>query len=74
MSDWNPIETAPKDTYKVCGPTLILSHKDKKWIRFGKWYVQEKCWYYSGTNERSQYAQVKGDSPTHWMAMPHLPE
>jgi hypothetical protein len=72
--DWQPIETAPRDTYKVAGPTLILGHREKKWIRFGKWYVQEGCWYYSGTSERSQYAQVKGDEPTHWMPMPSAPE
>jgi hypothetical protein len=31
-------------------------------------------WYYSGTNERSQYAQVEGDEPTHWMEMPEIPK
>ena len=73
MSEWQPIETAPRDTYKVTGPTLILAHDTKKWIRFGKWYVQEGCWYYSGTSERSQYAQIKGDAPTHWMPLPQCP-
>jgi hypothetical protein len=72
MNDWEPIETAPRE-YKGSGPTLILGHCEKKWIRFGKWYVQESCWYYSGTNERSQYAQVRGDEPTHWMPLPELP-
>lgn len=71
---WQLIETAPKDTFKVCGPTLILGHNTKKWIRFGKWYVQERRWYYSGTSERSQWAQVRGDEPTHWMPTPAYPK
>lgn len=72
--EWQPIATAPRDTFKVCGPTLILGHNTKKWIRFGKWYVQEGKWYYSGTSERSQWAQVSGDEPTHWMPMPEPPK
>lgn len=70
---WRPIESAPRDTLRVSSETLILGHAEKKWIRFGKWYVQEKRWYYSGTNERSQYAQVRGDAPTHWMPLHEPP-
>lgn len=70
---WQPIETAPKNTFKVTGPTLLLCHDTKRWLRLGKWYVQERHWYYSGTNERSQWAQVRGDEPTHWMPLPELP-
>lgn len=73
MSEWQPIKTAPLDTLKVCSETLILGHAEKKWIRFGKWYVQERCWYYSGTSERSQWAQVRGDAPTHWQPLPAPP-
>lgn len=73
MSDWRDISTAPRDALKVTSETLLLAHAEKKWIRFGKWYVQEGCWYYSGTNERSQYAQVRGDDPTHWMPLPTAP-
>jgi Protein of unknown function (DUF551) len=73
MSDWQPIETAPKRTYGVCSKIMILGHDTKKWIRFGKWYVGERAWYYSGTSERSQWSQVRGDEPTHWMPMPKPP-
>ena len=66
---WEPIETYPYNSpYQY-----LLCHKEKQWIRFGKWYPQQKEWYYSGTNERSQWAQVKGDEPTHWMKMPEFP-
>ena len=68
VPDWRPVETAPKDQH------LLLCHREKKWIRFGRWFeVQGGAWYYSGTNERSQYAQVRGDEPTHWAPMPELP-
>jgi len=73
MTEWQPIETAPLDALGVCSNTLLLGHDEKKWIRFGKWYVQERRWYYSGTNERSQWAQVRGDAPTHWMPLPAPP-
>jgi len=68
---WQPIETAKLDGLKVTSETFLLSHIDRKWVRFGKWYVQERCWYYSSTSERSQWAQVRGDEPTHWA--PFLP-
>ena len=67
MSEWQPIETAPKHR------NLLLGHAEKKWIRFGQQFPGMKDWYYSGTTERSQYAQVKGDEPTHWMPLPQPP-
>jgi len=67
---WRTMESAPLTGLRVTSETLLLAHASKKWIRFGKWYVQERCWYYSGTNERSQWAQVKGDAPTHWQPLP----
>lgn len=71
---WRPISEANKTGLRVTSETFILSHAEKKWIRFGKWYVQEGVWYYSGTNERSQWAQVRGDEPTHFMPLPSPPQ
>ena len=65
---WQPIETYPGSSRQY-----LLCNIDKKWIRFGRQYFPQKEWYYSGTNERSQWAQVKGDAPTHWMEIPELP-
>jgi len=70
---WRTMDDAPLTGLRVTSETLLLAHASKKWIRFGKWYVQERCWYYSGTNERSQWAQVKGDAPTHWQPLPSPP-
>lgn len=73
VEDWQPIETAILDGLRVTSETFILGHAERKWIRFGKWYVQERCWYYSATNERSKYAQLRGDDPTHWRPLPAPP-
>jgi hypothetical protein len=54
--------------------TMVLcGHSEKRWIRMGRYYGELKRWYYSGTNERSQWAQVEGDAPTHWMPLPAPP-
>ena len=68
MTEWQLIETC--DPYKW----MILGHKDKKWVRFGRKWKPMPYWYYSTTNEHSQYAQVKGDEPTHWMPMMEPPK
>jgi hypothetical protein len=61
--NWQPIETAPDKP----GTQMFLAHATKRWVRMGRQYPGHGSrWYYSGTNERSQYAQVEGDAPTHW--------
>ncbi len=68
MSEWQPIETAPKNFAQ-----LICGHNQHKWVRFGRFEPILKRWYYSGTSERSQWAQIEGDEPTHWMPIPKAP-
>lgn len=70
--EWQPIETAPKGPLGVI--QMLLCHSEKGWIRMGRFYGEIGRWYYSGTNERSQWAQVEGDEPTHWMPLPKLPQ
>ncbi|WP_425435048.1 DUF551 domain-containing protein [Novosphingobium mathurense] len=71
--DWRPIETYPYGTKWALAYHCICAHEDHGWIRFGKYYGELKRWYYSGTNETSQWAQKEGDAPTHWMPLPTLP-
>lgn len=69
---WQPIQNLdPK--LKLKGVNLILAHDEHGWIRFGRFFPNQGEWYYSGTNERSQWAQTKGDEPTHFMPMPPRP-
>lgn len=72
MSEWQPIETAPKDGLGF-GPMLLCGHVDSRWIRFGRWDPMGRRWLYSGTNERSQWSMKEGDAPTHWMPLPSPP-
>jgi hypothetical protein len=74
MSEWQPISEYPYGTKWALAYHCLCAHSEKKWIRFGKFYPEVKRWYYSGTNERSQWAQVEGDEPTHFMAIPDLPK
>ena len=64
---WKDVKLAPKDIHILC------CHSEKKWIRFGVYISSHGNWYYSGTNERSQFSQTLGDEPTHWMEIPKLP-
>lgn len=65
---WLPISEYKKPEEVIC------CHKEKRWIRFGRQLSGHGMrWYYSGTNERSQYAQVEGDEPTHFQPIPKLP-
>lgn len=71
---WQPIETHATDAIK--GPYslhVLCAHAEKQWQRFGRYDLTLKRWYYSGTSERSQWAQVEGDAPTHWMPTPLPP-
>ncbi len=66
---WQPISTVKLDDSEW----FILGHSEQGWVRFGKYYVQERRWYYSGTSERIMYSQVMGEPPTHWLPMPDAP-
>jgi len=70
---WQPISTFTSDILGPFTDFVFCGHADKKWIRMGRFYVTLKRWYYSGTNERSQWAQVEGDEPTHWQPLPKPP-
>ena len=69
---WKAIESAPKEVWAK-SQMVICAHDTKRWIRFGRYYGELKRWYYSGTNERSQWAETPGDAPTHFQHMLALP-
>ena len=70
---WQPIETYHAADKFTQAQHIFLAHDEKRWVRMGRYYPEMKRWYYSGTNERSQWAQVEGDAPTHWMFLPAAP-
>lgn len=53
---------------------VYCGHSGRKWLRHGRMLPGYSTrWYYSGTNERSQWAQQEGDEPTHWQPLPTPP-
>ena len=72
--NWLPIAEFPHGTKEALAFQFLLCHREKKWIRFGRFFPQQREWYYSATNERTQYAQTRGDEPTHFARMPDLPK
>lgn len=70
---WEPIEGYKKGDRFTTIHHVLCCHKEHGWIRMGRWYPEVGKWYYSGTNERSQWSQVEGDAPTHFMPLPRLP-
>lgn len=70
---WQPISSFPFPSKWASAYHVLCCHSEKRWVRMGKWYAEQKQWYYSGTSERSQWAEQPGDAPTHWMPIPVIP-
>lgn len=68
MSEWQPIETAPRDGTSV----LLFCPADDCWES----YIAQG-WYESGIFDRRWYAAVDENplspQPTHWMPLPNPP-
>ncbi len=66
MSDWYPIETAPKD-----GTEIIYSGKYEgaAWVSVGRW--TDQGWYDINIDSSDHYGHA--EYPTHWMPLPQPP-
>ena len=66
MTDWQPIETAPKDGRSLliwsADEGIDLAHHND----WGRWQVQETADY-----DNEYFVDLK---PTHWMPLPEPPE
>ena len=68
LSEWQPIETAPKDgtLVLVAHPVTMRSDTDQivrvAWMKDGLWASHPSCWL------------VNEHMPTHWMPLPPAPE
>lgn len=69
MSEWQPIDSAPKDETRV-----LLFNRDEadftsrsRWdVRTGGFYEQLGGWIYDGENP----SYSRAHAPTHWMPLP----
>lgn len=62
MSEWRPIETAPKD-----GTRVVLGWLDRAWAHPGYYAADHGGW----ANDEDHAGFF--DEPTHWMPMPPPP-
>ncbi len=62
MSNWQPIDTAPKD-----GRRVLLCNLPVSWIYVGHWDDDEECGqcWRDDDHERAD--------PTHWQPLPEAP-
>lgn len=70
MSDWQPIETAPKDGTRILlGGCKLMSSVQIGWWGAGR-YINRSVGYERDWTTGSTY----GFNPTHWMQLPQPPE
>lgn len=75
MSQWQPIETAPKDgtAMLVYGPGLLREHNAH--CAVVRWQTTEHStipWWTINDGKFGPY-DLRGPSPTHWMPLPEPP-
>ena len=74
MSEWQPIESAPKD-----GTKILLYYQDRSRVVCGHWYwdgyAKKPRPYWTSDNEQlwGRYFH-RETSPTHWMPLPEPPK
>jgi hypothetical protein len=72
VSDWKPIESAPKDGTMI----LCLYAGDYGHRRYSLRYWSTGDWPSSGRREGwcDHHRQLRSTDPTHWMPLPAPPE
>lgn len=63
MSDWKPIETAPKDGTDI----LVAEFGD---VKIAFWSGLFRRW----SGPRDAYGDIEVMTPTHWMSLPDAPK
>ena len=79
MSNWQPIETAPKD-----GDVVLLYKPDERMVGeyiivgyWGEWPGVGECWIAVDGKQLGYRSQITGTDqgyPTHWQPLPEPPE
>ena len=74
MTDWQPIETAPKDK------AIMLCVAGWQPCS-GRWWPFDSCWasfdwegHFESDQEMSDYVARSSYEPTHWMPLPPSPQ
>ena len=69
MSEWQPIETAPKDGTKILMyyPQPNIGTRKAMAISIGAWHLKGAAWHREGGKK------IRYTLPTHWMPLPSPP-
>lgn len=68
MSEWQPIETAPKDA------EVLIAEIVRGFYVVGeaRYHHDAECWLWAGTDPSDHWAEPL--YPTHWMPLPEPPK
>lgn len=74
MSEWKPIESAPKD-----GKPFLMCNAGGVFVghycgRYQSGYVPENPWHSSMLNHWHLPRETRHTAPTHWMELPEPPK
>jgi len=71
MTEWQPIETAPRD-----GTNILVFKKFERhrWLDHGWSYYIEIVYWFDGDWIIMARAPPTNNNPTHWMPLPELPK
>ena len=68
MTEWQPIETAPKDGSAILSWPTGSMFKDDTFSYVVRWCGWRECWIEAAGEE------YQGFEPTHWMPLPPPPK
>lgn len=71
MSDWQPIETAPKDGRHVLLAVTNDPPNFPGYVSEGYYEEDRDCWYQANTHWTDQFDGAL--YPSHWMPLPEPP-
>lgn len=66
MAEWQPIETAPRDTVVIVGAAGASSET--------AFFVEPLNGWFSESSEITGFNQWRAFPPTHWMPLPEAPK
>lgn len=73
MSDWQPIETAPRDDRRILGYFPHHGNIERIWWNDDR-YAKKPRPFWNNSHDWSRTSDARRKQPTHWMPFPEPPE
>lgn len=75
MTEWQPIETAPKNPEgEGIGPEILIWYEHSHTIYHAKWFIENGCGSWHRKETSIGQAPLMQHEVTHWMPSPQPPE